>query len=472
MANSIDISALRKRLSAVGQEHVLQFWDELNETQRSQLASHLEAVDLAQLGRLIAGEDDKPDFAELSRKAISPPAVKADGTGATWTKAEARKQGEQALAAGRVGAVIVAGGQGTRLGFDQPKGMFPIGPLSGRTLFEFFADRLRAISKRYQVRVPLYLMTSPATHEDTIAYWSSHQYLGLSKDDVKIFCQGTMPAIDAATGKLLLEEKDSLALSPDGHGGTVAALAKSGCLADAIFRGIDLLSYVQVDNPLVALCDADLLGHHLMSGSEMTTQVVRKRFATEKVGNVVVVDGRVQIIEYSDLPDDVANRKTESGDLLLWAGNIAVHVLDRRFLERAANWSEALPFHRANKSVPYIDANGERVRPEKPNAIKFERFIFDLLPHAEHAFVVEALASEAFAPVKNANGAPTDTPEQAMQAIVDQHRRWLKAAGAKVGDGVRVEINPQFAIDTDELKDRVEPGITITEDRYFTVLPG
>jgi UDP-N-acetylglucosamine/UDP-N-acetylgalactosamine diphosphorylase len=447
MSDSIDLHALRARLEAASQVHVLQFWDELTPAGRVQLANQIKSIDFDQLSRLIAGEDEKPDFASMAQRASAPPAVKTDGTGATWTRAEASKQGEQALADGRVGAVIVAGGQGTRLGFDQPKGMFPIGPVSNRTLFEFFADRLRAIATRIQYACRCILMTSPATHEDTLAYWSQNKYLGLNKDDVKIFCQGTMPAVDAASGKLLLEEKDSLAMSPDGHGGTVAALAKSGCLADAESRGVDLLSYVQVDNPLVSLCDVDLLGHHLMSGSEMTTQVVRKRFATEKVGNVVLVDGRVQIIEYSDLPEEAAKRIREDGSLVLWAGNIAVHVLDRNFFQRAADWSEALPFHRAHKSVPFVDTTGAKVQPSKPNAIKYERFIFDLLPHAEHAFVVEALASEAFAPVKNANGAATDTPELAMKAISDLHRKWLTSAGVEVSSDVHVEINPRYALD-------------------------
>jgi len=468
MTDSIDLASLTKRLEANGQAHVLQFWDELNGAQRLRLATQIESIDLELLAKLIAGEDEKPDFTAMARRATAPPAVKSDGTGATWTSAEAKEQGEQALASGRVAAVIVAGGQGTRLGFDQPKGMFPIGPVSHRTLFAIFADRLRAIAKRYGVSVPLYLMTSPATHDETVAYWSKNDYLGLQAEDVRIFCQGMMSAVDAVTGKLLLEEKDSLALSPDGHGGTVAALAKAGCLADAASRGIDLLSYVQVDNPLVSLCDANLLGHHVMSGSEMTTQVVRKRFATEKVGNVLMVDGRVQIIEYSDLPDEAAQRCNESGDLMLWAGNIAVHVLDRSFLERAANWSDALPFHRAFKNVPYIDEHGNRVQPAKPNAIKFERFIFDLLPHSENAFVVEALASEAFAPVKNANGAATDTPDHSMQAISDLHRGWLEAAGVRVAAGIRVEINPLFAIDAQELRTKCNAGMQVNADHYFS----
>jgi len=467
MSEPINFEKMKSRLEAAGQTQVLRFWDELSGTQRTQLAAQIESVDLKQLSTLVAGEDAKPDFASMADQALPPPAVKSDGTGATWTKAEAKHHGEKALAAGRVGAVIVAGGQGTRLGFDQPKGMFPIGPVSGRTLFQIFADRLLAIEKRFGASVPLFLMTSPATHEETIAYWTENHFLGLRPEDVRIFCQGTMPAVDSQTGKLLLQDKASLALSPDGHGGTIAALSKSGCLADAAARGIDLLSYVQVDNPLVALCDANLIGHHLMSGSEMTTQVVRKRFAKEKVGNVVVVDGHVQIIEYSDLPGEAANRLNEAGELRLWAGNIAVHVFDRAFLERAAAWSEALPFHRASKMVPFIGDDGHPVQPTKPNATKFERFIFDLLPHAEHAFVVEALASEAFAPVKNADGAETDTPEQSKQAMSNLHRSWLEAAGVNVAADVRIEINPKFAMDAEEVKLKVEASERVTKDHYF-----
>jgi len=315
-------------------------------------------------------------------------------------------------------------------------------------------------------------MTSPLTHADTLRYWSEHQYLGLPPEDVRIFCQGTMPAVDARSGKLLLAAKDSLALSPDGHGGTVAALAKSGCFDDAQARGVDLLSYIQVDNPLVALCDANLIGHHLMSGSEMTTQVVRKRYAEEKVGNVVLVDGKVRIIEYSDLPAAAAAARGGDGGLKLWAGNIAVHVMDVPFLRRAVAAIDALPFHRASKVVPHVDEAGQEIRPEQPNAIKFERFIFDLLPWAENAFVVEVAPEEAFAPVKNADGAAHDTPAQAKAAISRLHRRWLAAAGVAVADGVQVEINPRFASSAEELAGKLSAGERVTADRYFAPQAG
>jgi UDP-N-acetylglucosamine/UDP-N-acetylgalactosamine diphosphorylase len=456
-----------ERLQAHRQEHVLSFWHELSASQQQQLASQIDDLDLTQLDALISGEEIEQDFASMARAAAPPPAVKADGSGAGWTLAQARQRGEEALRAGEVGAIIVAGGQGTRLGFDQPKGMFPIGPVSDRTLFQFFADRLIAIQQFYSVRIPLFIMTSEATDAETRAYFESHDFLGLDPDDVLIFRQGTMPAVDAKTGKLLLAAKDSLALSPDGHGGTVRALQRNGCFEQARNRGVRHLAYIQVDNPLAHLCDPTLLGHHLMAESEMTTQVIRKRYASERVGNVVSVDGKIQIIEYSDLPDSAAEATDEDGQLRLWAGNIAVHIIDVDFLRRASTSATALPFHRALKKVSRIDGHGGLVEPEQPNAIKFERFIFDLLPQAKNGFVVEVRAEEGFAPVKNADGAATDTPSLARQAISNLHRDWVESAGAVVAPGVQVEINPRFSLTPEGLSGKISDKMQIRSNRYF-----
>ncbi|MDA9859387.1 UDPGP type 1 family protein [Rubripirellula sp.] len=458
---------LQNRLKAHQQEHVLQFWDEISESQRKQLATQIDELDLVQLDALIAGQDAKQDFAAMAQVADPPPSVDAEGSGANWTTTEARLRGEQAIRDGQVGAVIVAGGQGTRLGFPQPKGMFPIGPVSNRTLFQFFADRLIAIQQAYSVKIPLFVMTSEATDDETRAYFQEHNYLGLSPNDVVIFKQGTMPAVDAESGKLLLAKKDSLALSPDGHGGTVAALQRSGCLQEAKERGVRQLAYIQVDNPLAHLCDPTLLGHHLMAESEMTTQVIRKRYATERVGNVVSIDGKVHIIEYSDLPESAAEATDEEGQLRLWAGNIAVHIIDVDFLQRVSDSSDALPFHRALKKVPYLAPSGRLDNPAQPNATKFERFIFDLLPQAKNAFVVEVLPCQGFAPVKNADGAATDTPSLARRAISELHQAWIESSGGVVGSGVQVEINPRFAMNSGELSNKISPKIRVETDRYF-----
>ncbi|TWU03362.1 UTP--glucose-1-phosphate uridylyltransferase [Neorhodopirellula pilleata] len=459
--------ALLEHLRAYQQDHLLRFWDQLDSTSRDKLAAQINQIDFEELSQLIEGKDSSTDFAALAARADLPPAVSADGSGTDWTIDEARAKGAEALRAGQIATLVVAGGQGTRLGFDLPKGMFPAGPLSERTLFQIFADRLIATGKRYGVTVPMYLMTSEATDAATREYFESNDYLGLDRDQVIIFQQGTMPAVDAASGRILMSDKDSLALSPDGHGGTLRALDRNGCLDKMKADGNSHLFYWQVDNPLITLCDPVFIGHHLLAQSELTSQVIRKRYPTEKVGNVVQVDGRTQVIEYSDLPDSAAEMTTADGGLKLWAGSIAVHLFDIEFLVREKNSSTSLPFHRASKKVPHLDQAGNRVEPESPNATKFEKFIFDLLPAAKRTIVVEVEPAKAFAPIKNADGAETDTPKLAKQAISDLHRSWLVQAGVNVTDGVTVEINARYALDAEELADRIPENLAISSDRYF-----
>src|SRR6185437_14552961 len=230
------------------------------------------------------------------------------------------------------------------------KGMYPIGPVSHATLFQILFEKVMAVGKRYGVQVPLYLMTSPATHDETVAFLAAHGNFGLPDESLHIFCQGTMPAVDAATGKILLESPGELFASPDGHGGTLAALERSGGLAAMHDQGIEQICYFQVDNPLVQLCDPEFLGYHLLARSELSTQVITKKLPAERVGNVVSIDGQVRIIEYSDLPAEAGERRTEDGSLELWAGNTAIHVFDLAFLERVKGDQAALPFHLARKA--------------------------------------------------------------------------------------------------------------------------
>jgi UDP-N-acetylglucosamine/UDP-N-acetylgalactosamine diphosphorylase len=354
--------------------------------------------------------------------------------------------------------MLVAGGQGTRLGFPHPKGMFPIGPITKHSLFRIHIEKIRALKARYGKPVPLYLMTSPATHDETIDFLESHCRFGLAAEELHVFCQGTMPAVDAATGKVLLEAPDRIAASPNGHGGMLAAFVESGALSQAKQSGIRQLFYFQVDNPLVEICGPLYLGYHLLSQAEMTTQVIAKRDPLEKVGNVVEVDGRLIVIEYSDLPEDVARRSHSDGSLSIWAGSIAVHVFDLAFLERAASQADSLPFHYARKKVPYVAADGSRVEPAEVNAIKFERFIFDLMPLAKNAIVVEVDARTDFAPLKNASGA----------AATALHRSWLRRAGAIVNEDIAVEISPLFALDAEDVAAKVPPGTKIDTRKFFS----
>jgi UDP-N-acetylglucosamine/UDP-N-acetylgalactosamine diphosphorylase len=311
------------------------------------------------------------------------------------------------------------------------------------------------------------MMTSPVTHEEQAAFLEEHGRFGVPAEDMRLFCQGTMPAVDAESGRLLLAAKDSLFLSPDGHGGTVAALAASGAIDDMRRRGIEHLFYLQVDNPLVPIGDAEFIGYHLLANSELTSMAVAKQTPKDRVGNFAMIDGRMQVIEYSDLPDDVAEKRDREGGLVFWAGSIAVHLFSVAFLERALALKDALPFHVARKKVPYIDEAGQPIEPQEPNALKFERFIFDLLPHAANPLVVEYVEAEVFAPLKNGPGADRDTPEYVQRFMVAQHRRWLEAAGTGVAEGVPIEISPLWALDAEGVALRRDLPRTVESPTYF-----
>ncbi len=455
-----------------GQEHLVAFWDELTGDQQRSLEMQIRGVDFSLIERLVRDTSSEEDWAIKSQRATPPPAARLDAHDNPFAKDAAVERGREALSRGEAAVVIVAGGQGSRLGFDHPKGMFRIGPVSGSSLFRILFEKVLATSRRYGVRVPLFVMTSTATHDETAAYLDAEGCFGLPRDTVRLFCQGQMPAVDLQSGKLLLASKHELALSPDGHGGMLAALAKSGGLDELEALGIRHLFYCQVDNPLVPLCDPEFIGYHLLSRSELSTQVIAKQDPLERVGNVAMIDGRMAIIEYSDLPETVANKRNPDGSLYLWAGNTALHVFDVGFLRRMSSSATALPFHRARKKLAYVNAAGKLIEPDEPNALKFERFIFDLLPAAERGFVMEVDAKKAFAPVKNAAGEPRDTPETVQAQMIKLHTQWLAAAGVQVESGRPVEISPLFALDEAEMlarrqEGRLEPELHVTQPQFF-----
>lgn len=464
---SDDREELQRRLEAVGQAHLLRFWDELTADQCAQLRDQIRSLDLELVARLVAGKDESPDWDALSERSSPPRAIRCGGEHNEFAAGEAVARGEAELRGGKVGMILVAGGQGTRLGFPHPKGLLPLGPLSSRTLFQIHIDRLRAVSRRYGRPIPLFVMTSPATHEETQSFLFDNARFGLAPEDLRLFCQGVMPAVDAATGQILLSAKWQLALNPDGHGGVVRALSAAGCLDFARQRGVERLFYGQVDNPLLQVCDPLLIGYHVLANSEMTTQVVAKRDPLDRVGNLAIIDGRTHVIEYSDLPETAARRRNPDGTLYLWAGSIAVHVFDVQFLQRMAGQTDSLPFHRAQKKSAFVDAQGERVDPPAPNCIKFERFVFDLLPFATNPLAVEGVIGECFAPVKNAAGAPTETIETAQAAMVARDRRLLQSADIHVAPNVPVEINPLWALDASEVAAKLPSGTRITDPTYL-----
>lgn len=462
----VDKSDLQSHLEKFGQIHLLDFWDSISNEQQRKLTEQIGSLDFELLQTLFTQQDTEQHWSTLAEKADVPPAITLNDFQEPESFAHAKQTGSEAIAAGKVAMILTAGGQGSRLGFEHSKGMYKIGPLSGRSLYQIILEKCLARARRFDSRIPMYIMTSPQTHEESTNFLQDNDWFGYAAEDVKLFCQGTMPAMDQ-DGKLILGEKHALFASPDGHGGMLAALEKSGCLSDLVARGIEHVFYGQVDNPLIQACDPALTGYHIQRDSELTTQVVRKNDPMQRVGNVVSVDGKVQIIEYSDLPKVHAEQRNADGSLKLWAGNIAVHIFKTEFLQRTSHQAGALPFHRANKKVPFVNRQGEFVQPVENNAIKFERFIFDLLPWANNAIVCEVDPAEGFCALKNAPPAPSETPAHVKSAISDLHKNWLQSAGAKVAAEAVIEINPLFALDAEELEEKIKPGTVIEGDRYF-----
>jgi UDP-N-acetylglucosamine/UDP-N-acetylgalactosamine diphosphorylase len=461
---------LHARLEPFGQTHLLRFWHELDAAAHQRLALQIAGINFDRIDSLYRQGVGACDWAALARRAAPPPAMRlADrqSGGGRFSATGARERARAALRAGQIGILLVAGGQGSRLGFDHAKGLYPIGPVSGASLLQIHFEKALAAAKR-GAAVPIYMMTSPVTHAEQAEFLAQNQRFGLPEVDVVLFCQGTMPAVDAATGKLLLAAKDSLSLSPDGHGGTVAALAASGAINHMRRRGIEHLFYLQVDNPLVPIGDLEFIGYHLLAASELTSVAIAKQTPQDRLGIFAMIDGQMRVIEYSDLPDDVASLRDPNGSLKFWVGSIALHMFSVSFLERALALKDALPFHIARKKVAYVDDAGQLIEPKQPNALKFERFIFDLLPHARNPLVVEFAEADVFAPLKNASGAERDTPEYVQQFMIAQHRGWLEAAGTRVVDDVAVEISPLWALDAESVALRADRPARIDKPTYLT----
>lgn len=469
-------SNLSERLDRHGQGHLLRWWDELTDASRKSLAAEIAGIDLERLDDLIAELVHGEAAAAIEPDRVRPIEVirlpQTDGE--RVARRRAIEAGSDALANGEVGVILVAGGSGTRLGYDGPKGTFPIGPVSSASLFQIHCEKIVALGRRHGKVLPFYIMTSPENHEATVAFFERHDRFGL--EHVRFFVQGQMPAVDRLTGKILMASKDHVALSPDGHGGTLAALAATGagsspsCLEDMRDRGIRTLFYFQVDNPLTQIADPAFIGLHRQAEAEMSFKVIEKLSPEEKVGVVVAVDGRPQVIEYSDLPPQLAGLREPEGRLELSAGSIAIHVLERSFIERIVA-QKNLPFHRAIKKVPCIDEAGRPVKPDEPNGVKFEQFIFDALPHAERWAIVETDRATEFEPLKNSVG--PDSPATVHQKMSDLFGNWLEQAGAMVprrADGsipFGIEISPLFALDAPELRSKLEPGLVVERPIYL-----
>ena len=428
-----DENRLRRMLSAHDQEHLLTFWDELGPDQRAELACDVDSIPFEEFARVSSMRRNEADGPDPSTFDV-PDALPDEPTPSQReTYAEADELGRQMIRDNRVAALVVAGGDATRLGYDGPKGMFPIGPVSEKSLFQLFAEAIRATNKRYDCSVRWYVMTSVSNHDATVTFFEQHDHFGLDRESVRFFRQGMMPVADRS-GKILLRLKHRVALAPTGHGGCLTALAETGMLRDMADHGVDCISYFQVDNPLIQPVDPRFVGLHAQFRSEMSSLTIRKASDDEKVGHFVSIDGRVRVVEYTTMPQSLTALRTPSGDRKFDFANTAAHVLDRAFVERVVGGELSLPWHLANKQVPYIDtATGDRVTPDAPNAIKAEMFVFDALPRAERAMVLLARRSERFSPVKNAVG--VDSIATARRDMVRRAASWLESCGVRVPSG-------------------------------------
>lgn len=446
------------RLKKHNQQHLLTFWNELDESSREKLLGQIEQIDFDSLDSKIQEYVKNPAPTKLPSKIEPAPVYPAIPQTAVHKEkfAKAKKFGEELLSQGKVAAFVVAGGQGTRLGFDGPKGDYRISPIKNKSLFQIFAESIKAAGQKYGFEPHWYIMTSPLNDEATRQIFITNNFYGLKEQNVFFFQQGT--EVNYSTdGKILLADKDTLATSPDGHGGSLKALYKSGAVAEMKKHGIEYISYYQVDNPLINIFDPLFIGLHAIDNAEMSSKYLTKCEPLEKVGNFCLADGKVTVIEYSDLPDELAYRKNPDGSLVFALGSIAIHIISRTFVERLNAGGFALPYHRAVKKIPYVDVTtGKTIKPEKPNGIKLETFVFDALPLAKESIILETIRSEEFAPVKNADGA--DSPAVTKRMMIERAAKWLENAGIKVpknsGGSIdcEIEISPLFALRAEDLK--------------------
>jgi UDP-N-acetylglucosamine/UDP-N-acetylgalactosamine diphosphorylase len=435
-------SNLQKQLVDCKQEHLLHFWAELSPEEQENLTNQLESIDFSLCSRLF-----EKDYC-VEEKTIQPCDV-------ILLNDTFREAGSSSIANGEIGVLTVAGGQGTRLGWSGPKGTFPATPITGKSLFQLIAEQILFASEKYKTTIPWYIMTSKENDDATRSFLLDNNCFGMQRTDIFLFTQNEIPAVND-DGNMMLSTKSSITMNPDGHGGVVSALHSSGGLDEMVTRGIKYLSYVQVDNPLANVIDPDFIGLHTSdsSSSEVSSKCVLKSNPDERVGVFCNVNGRVQVVEYSDLPSQKAHECTTEGMLVYASGSIAMHLFTVSFLQKVA---DDLPWHKAHKKVAFIDLqSGKRIEPEEPNACKFEKFVFDVIPFATHSLVVETSRKEEFAPIKNASGKDSAETSHALQ--LERAKRWLHRCGVKVSNGALVEISPLSGASAEDLMDNQLPS--------------
>ncbi|KAI0323003.1 nucleotide-diphospho-sugar transferase [Amylostereum chailletii] len=454
---------LRQRYESAGQGHLFHFWPELSDADRAALTEQLEALDIERVNRVykkaVSAETEATSGTHEER--IEPlPQDASDSVSAHPEKeAEWRTTGLKAIARGEVGVLLMAGGQGTRLGSSAPKGCYDIGLPSHKSLFQYQAERIARLQQVAEqeagqpagsVVVPWYIMTSGPTRKVTEDFFNKNEYFGVNSKNVIFFEQGTLPCL-TNDGKVILDSPSRVAVAPDGNGGIYAALRSPispvdksrTVLSDLSARKVLYVHAYCVDNCLVRVADPAFLGYCISKQADCAAKVVPKASPTESVGVVARRGDKYSVVEYSEISKEQAERRDASGELAFRAGNIANHFYTTQFLKEVEAFEDQLAFHIARKKIPHVDfATGKSVKPTSPNGMKLELFVFDVFPFTKRFAVLEVARKEEFSPLKNAPGTGSDDPETSRHDLLSQHRRFLEAAGAKVAEGVEIELSP------------------------------
>jgi UDP-N-acetylglucosamine/UDP-N-acetylgalactosamine diphosphorylase len=430
---------VEKTLVAHGQEHLLAGLDELAPDKRDRFLERLAQIDWEEL---LPTEPPAPED-------VRPAPVVTLGERAR-RRDELAAAGEDAYRRGAVAVLVVAGGQGTRLGFDGPKGLFPLGPHSRKSIYQLQAEKVASVSRRAGRDVPLLVMTSPMTDVKTREFFRAHDDFGLAEGQLSFFAQGTVPSLDR-DGRALLAEPGVLLENPDGHGGAFTALVESGELAGLRQRGVEQIVYLQVDNVLAPVDDPVLVGLAVEKGADVVTKVLEKTDLDERVGHLVTEGGaRDRVVEYTELTAEETRARTPDGELIYRWGSPAMHAWSVDFLSRLAARGYRLPLHRSAKPLrAWVDGAVHDV-----DGWKFERFVFDLIPEAERSVGLEVDRDTEFAPVKNADG--DDSPATAVQIAHRNYVDWLRAAGVRVElpPGELIEVSPLLAATRSQFLER------------------
>ncbi|KAF8560090.1 UDP-N-acetylglucosamine diphosphorylase [Imleria badia] len=478
---------IRDRYQAAGQDHLFTFWSKLTEAGRSALTHQLDGIDVERVNRVYekatSSESNTTDPHRVADSIEPLPVDASESVSANPAKAgEWRQIGLQAVANGQVGVLLMAGGQGTRLGSSAPKGCYDIGLPSHKSLFQYQAERIARLQivaeaqfgkPKGSVVVPWYVMTSGPTRRETESFFAKNNYFGLNGKNVIVFEQGTLPCL-TMEGKFMLETTSRVAVAPDGNGGLYAAtrapLSPSDksrtVLSDLVDRRIQYVHAYCVDNCLVKVADPVFLGYCIARQADCAAKVVPKTSPTESVGVVARRGDKFSVVEYSEITKEQAElRNPKTGELLFNAGNIANHFYTTAFLQLVESFEHELAYHIARKKIPTVDLQtGEVVKPSKPNGMKLELFVFDVFPFTKNFAVLEVARREEFSPLKNAPGTGSDDPETSRRDLLDQHRRFLETAGARLKEGVEIELSPLVTYAGEGLED--VKGKTFTKSGY------